>query len=465
MRAVLILLLLIFGCAKKQKNQAVLNTSVEINPIQSDAFEEGEWPDPDWWTLFQDRQLSWLVEQAIANSPDIKMVMANVQKAMAFARQEKSILFPEVFGDFVYDWEHYSAQSLFRFPPSDIPALVNQFDISLGLSYELDIWGRNRDQYRAAVGQAKAEIAEAAQIQLTLATAVASTYIAYWSALRQLRLSEELLKKKQTFLMLREERLDYGLDNEIEVLSAREMTIQMEKRVQDLKTVLELTLFQLKSLLGLGPNHVLHFEPPSPQFTQVFELPKTLPLDLLGRRPDLMRLIHLADAQAQQIKVARKAFYPNVNLLSFLGFESLAIQDLFKISSYQGFLKPAVHLPIFTGGRLTANLDKQRAGFDAIVYEYNQKLLMAAKEVASGMQNLQNGILQVQLEAKVVETISQTLTLKQRRMQDGLDNYLAVLLDEEALLEAELVDIQLNEKRLYFVVQLLKALGGGYHGG
>lgn len=464
MYRILVFLLIFCSCAKKQKNQAELNTSVEINLIESNSFEEGEWPEVDWWTLFQDKQLNWIVEQSIANNPDLHMALANVQQATAFALKEKAVLFPEIFGDAAYDWHHYSAQSLFRFPPSPIPALINQFDISLGLSYELDIWGKNRDQYRAAVGAAKAQIAEAAQIQLSLATAVASTYVAYWSNLQQLQISEQLLSKKKAFLFLREKRRDCGLDDEIDVLSAREAFIELEKRVADLKTVVELTLFQLKSLMGLSPDHSLYFVSPSPEFNRPFQLPANLPIDLLARRPDLMRLIHLVDAQSYNIKVARKAFYPNINLLSMVGFESLAIKDLFKISSYQGFLRPALHLPIFTGGRLEANLDEQYAAFNAAVYEYNNTLLIAAKEVASGIQNLQNGIEQVELEGEVLDTLSQTLHLSKRRMQDGLDNYLMVLIDEEKLLEGELVNTQLNEKRLFFVVQLLKALGGGYHG-
>ena len=465
MRYLFLCLMILVACSKKNKNQAEIATSIEINPVESTAFEEGEWPDPDWWTLFKDKQLNWIVEQALANNPHLKMAMASVQRATAFARKEKAILFPEVFGDASYDWQHYSSQSLFRFPPSPIPALINQFDISLGLSYELDIWGKNRDQYRAAVGEAKAQIAETAQIHLSIATATASTYVAYWSALKQLEISEKLFQKKGALLELKRERRDEGLDNDLEVLTAKESYIEMEKRVRDLKNVVELTLFQLKALMGLSPNHALYFTPPSPQFNQPFQLPKTLPIDLLARRPDMMRLIHLVEAEGEKIKVAKKAFYPNVNLLSMVGFESLSINELFKLSSYQGLLRPAFHLPIFTGGRLQAQLDQQYASFDARVYEYNDQLLIAAKEVASGMQNLQNGIDQVLLEEGVLKTLLHHLTLREARRHEGLDNDLQLILDQEKVFEGELVEIQLNEKRLFFVVQLLKALGGGYHGG
>lgn len=458
----MILALFLFGCQKKHQPPEI-QTSVQIHTEVDSLYQEGEWPDAEWWTTLGDIQLNWMVDQTLNNNPTLKEALANIREALAEAKKVRAPLFPHLSGVFKENYQHLSANDIDRYPPSQVPAVINQLRLFLDVEWEIDLWGKTRDAYKSALAEAKARTAEAALTKLTLSTSVVSTYFELDSTYQEIKVTKELLSRKRLYYELISLRYKNGLENKIAVEKAEAEILQLEQSLSTLEKNADLFIYTLKRLMGLSPGYDIYIAKPSPSLPKKFTVPTNLPIGLLARRPDLMMHIYHIESAALDVGVAKKAFYPSVNLGIMGGIDSLKWSDLFKPGSLMGSLSPGITLPIFTGGKLTANLDAKRSAYDANVYNYNASILQAAKEVADGLRTLTENADQVLLQEEVLLRQATSLELEAARYDDGVSNYLEVLLKEEVVLQNQLIQLEkLNQERLTYV-SLIKALGGGYN--
>ena len=458
-------LFLFVGCAalKKRKNEPEMMQNVSITLPESLDFVKGDWPSYQWWAMFDDDQLSEMMEEAIENNPSLKAAVFRMRSAQAQARKVRSVLMPSLNAKAEDDYQHLSKDSLDRFPPSTIPAVVNQINLALNFEYEIDLFGKNRDKYRAALGEAKAQNAEMSQSLLIITTLLAETYFNYQAQLMQFQINRDLTLAHKSYIELILKRVQYGLDDQIALDQAEALLLAVEKTVVDLEKKVELSESQLKILMGLGPDDPRTFCEPTANFDDPFPIPENIPVDLLSRRPDLMAQIWRVEAAAHLIGVAKAAFFPNINLAAFVGLESLSWSKLFTADSFAASLTPAINLPIFTGGKLKAQLDETRADFDAAVYDYNSLLLQATGEVSDQLKIVQSvnrqGTLQTELLTKVIDVSD----LNFARYENGLDNYLLVLNSQIDVMKEGLNEIAIQNDRHLSVLNLIKSLGGGYY--
>ncbi len=463
-----LVLILFSGCNSVKKEDLAeiastpdLNLSLEA-AFETSDYEKGEWPDDQWWKLFKDDQLDEMMGIALKNNPTLKSAQMRVESAYQKANSIKARLFPHLDTGFETNFQHLSQDSLFRFPPSKVPAVINQIDFDIGFSYEFDFWGRNRNAYEAAIGTTKSQLAEKAQSDLIISTALTKSYFDYQMHLKKLELTERLLAQRETLFVLTKLRLINGLDNEIAVQKAKANVFETQENVTVLEEMIKLDEHLMKTLMGYGPDKEYAMHTPIARFDRSFPLPENLPLDLLARRPDLMAQIWVVEAAAHEIKVAKAAFYPNINLAAFIGIESLDWNKFLSKEAFKASLNPAIHLPIFTGGKLTANLKESVAEFNVAIYDYNQGLLNAAKEVTDYMVSLSSLNQQDELQLNKVESIRKSFQLEKMRYNHGLINALIVLEAEEALMMEDLRLMTLQNSRLTTVLNLIKSLGGGY---
>jgi outer membrane protein TolC len=191
-------------------------------------------------------------------------------------------------------------------------------------------------------------------------------------------------------------------------------------------------------------------------------LPEKVEVDLLARRPDLMAQIWRVEAAAEEIGVAKAEFYPNVDLSAFMGLESLTFNKFFLWASRMGALNPAVHLPIFVGGKLRANLRSKVSLFNEAVHDYNYLVLKSCQEVADQLTIVRSLSQQLTIQDESVNQVTEKYLLSFLRFEKGIVNYLNVLRDQEIVLNEELDQIDLQRNQLIATLQLIKALGGGY---
>jgi NodT family efflux transporter outer membrane factor (OMF) lipoprotein len=461
-------LLIAHGCAKVPKHDlAEKMSSAGCEKIASLAvdggfYEKGNWPKEKWWEDFDDPELNYLVEQGLKNSPTLKKAEARLKAAAQVALQKRSSLYPEIDFDGTDNWQHLSKYGLFRAFGPGFPAVINQIDLDLNFIYEFDFWGKNRDLFKAALGQAAAMAAEKAQAELILTTSITYSYFQAQFLLLELDLLDQITSNKAEIFKLTERRVKDALSNELEKLSTSNTAIQSDAQMDEIENSLRIELHKLKALTGLGQDTFVDLKT-KPLKEASVAIPTNLSLDLLSRRPDLSAQLLRVEAAAKEISAAKTDFYPNFNLAAFIGLETVVNGKLFKRESYSGSFAPAVHLPIFTAGRLKAQLFEKVANFNEAVHTYDEIILQAAQEVADGLTSV--AILSREAEKRKIiqEQAMKRASLSKDRFTHALDNKIDVLEADNIALLAELDYATVAYTRQLKAIMLIKSLGGGYH--
>ena len=466
------LLLLCSGCGHQPEKASISSAlsmdRTEERILSSSQFTLGQWPSREWWEIFNDAQLCDLIHTAIQNNPGLKKVQARLLYAEQEAKKVRASLFPHLGADYAENWQYFSKNGFVRdfYPvPSGItlPSTVNQIDLSLNFFYEFDFWGRNRKMYKAAVGLAKSELAERIQAELTISTLVAFAYFELQTHRQQLDLYQNSLTSWEKTSTLINEQNIAGVAGTISVLDASKEVLLARQQVSEAQNNCHIDEYVLKALLAKSPDETLEITSYPVIFNGQISLPEHLGADLLARRADLMAMIWRAEAASEEIGVAKTDFYPNINLRAFAGIESLQFPTLFSWSSRTGALQPAIHLPVFTAGKLKANLSSKIAKFNEAVESYNQGLFDATKEVATELSTLTSLYERLEMQSEVVDTRNKKQHLSHMRFTSGVDSYEKFLLAHQELLTEEIRKINLENYRLLSIVRLIKSLGGGYH--
>jgi len=191
-------------------------------------------------------------------------------------------------------------------------------------------------------------------------------------------------------------------------------------------------------------------------------LPAELPAELLGRRPDIAAARMRAEAADKRIDQARASFYPNVNLVAFVGYQSLNVSNLAKADSAIGSVGPAISLPIFDGGRLRGQLRSSEADQAEAVANYERTVVQALQEVADAALSQKALGGQIGRTDESVEAAREAWRIQNNRYEGGLATYLDVLSAEDSLLSTERALTDLQSRSFALDVALVKALGGGY---
>ncbi len=462
-------LILFFGCVSLSKEEQTqnlqspcsLDTSINQS-VESGFFSMGEWPEKQWWSIFKSDQLHALIVEALKSNPTLQSVESRVEYARQTAKVTRSRLFPLLFFDAGETWEFLSHTGLYRAFNPTIPINANLVDLTFSFTYEFDFWGKNRNLYSAAIGREKAQEAEDAQAVLVTSTAVAQAYFALKTNLVRKDLYQQLFDVRKNYLALQQELNAKALLSKLPPLYSDENLKEVEKLVFQITEEIATDQHLINILLGRGPDSSLDIDAVFPYLDKQISLPSNLSIDLLSRRPDLMAQIWRVEALAHEVGAAIADFYPDVNLRSFLGLESVLYKFLFNWDSWNGGLQPAIHLPIFTAGAIRANVRAKKALFDEAVNEYNALILSSAQEVADLLALAESIFKQQESQEKIVKDAESRLDLTKLRYCSGLDDMLSVYLIQEEWIQKRLDDVTLLYDQYLATIKLIKALGGGY---
>ncbi len=451
------------ACAQLPQSGGTLRMQQPGSIPSSRSLEapEMQWPADRWWTAYGDPQLDALVGEALAGSPEMAAALARLRQAEAATQVSRAATRPQLSANASVTGQRLSENHLT--PPEATPAGWNDYGrATLDFSWEIDFRGRQRSALAAAGSQREAVRAEVAQARLLLASGIASSYaeLSRLFAGRDTVLKAVLVRRKTAELM--GERFANGLENRGAARLADANLAAAESRLLDIDEQIGLQRNALAALAGAGPDRGLSIQQPSLALGRQFGLPKHLPADLLGRRPDIVAARLQAQAQASRIEQKKAEFYPNVNLTAFLGVQSLGLDMLGKSGSTVGSVGPAVSLPIFNGGRLRGELEGARGGYDQAVAHYNATLTRALRELADNA--ISRKALSARLEKSelAVAAATEAHQIARNRYEGSLDSYLAVLNAEEVLLDSLDALTDLRSRSLTLDIALNRALGGGY---
>ncbi|MCI5052582.1 MAG: efflux transporter outer membrane subunit [Simkaniaceae bacterium] len=425
-------------------------------------YAQGDWPKKKWWEAFESPELSSLVEEALVANPSIQAITSRVQESEQIALVMRSAMFPFLSFDAGSDWSHLSRNGLYHTLNPTIPVNGDLVDIRFTLDYEFDFWGKNRNLWASAIGQAKAMQAEAAQVELVTASSIAQAYFSYLASLEKKELIDRLYQVRVALKDLQDRLEKASLVSLMPVFLSVETLEDSAKMVSQADDFIDLSRNLVNALRGKGPKEEISVGWDWGEFPSSLGLPKCLNVDLLARRPDLIASIWRAEALSHEVGAAVADFYPNISLSAAGGWESFQFSDLFNRSSIMGMLSPAIHLPIFTAGKIRANVRAKQASFDEAIYDYNQRILSSCKEVADQLSSLKSAEEQFKSQDVIVRQARARFNLSKLRFESGLDSLLTLFAVEEEYLIRQIEQVELKLQEHIAAVQLIQSLGGGY---
>lgn len=417
------------------------------------------WPAERWWTGFGDKTLDGLVERALDGQPSLQVAAARLRQAEAAVGVASAGRLPQVQGTVDMSRQRFTENG--AYPPPLAGSYEWNNNAQIGASWELDLFGRQRNTIAAALGQRRAADAELQAARVLLAANVVSAYVNLGRLAENLEVARQSLAQREQILALVRQRIAAGLDTTVELRQAEGLIAQSRVDLEALDESTARARHALAELTGQGPNALEGLTPALAPLRST-PLPAGLPADLLGRRADLVAQRWRVEAAMRDVDVARSLFYPNVSLTAFAGFSSLGLDDFVKASSRNLGIGPALSLPIFEGGRLRANLGAKAAEVDAAVEGYNGALLRALREVADEVAGLQSLERQQRAQAEAGAAADAAYALAIQRYQAGLGNFLTVLNAQTNVLAQSRAATDLKARHLSSEVALTRALGGGW---
>jgi NodT family efflux transporter outer membrane factor (OMF) lipoprotein len=421
---------------------------------------EDAWPDDGWWHAYGDPQLDALVSDALAGSPSLQVAQARLREAQAVATGAAAPRLPNTTGNAETTRQRYSANSIY--PPPFAGNYYSDGRVALDFSYDLDFWGHNRELLESARANVRAAEADHAAARLALTVAVARAYFNLDLQVALLDIANASLEQQNAILDLTQQRASRGLENIARVKQSEGTVALTRAAVQYQEATIKVVRAQLGALVGSGPDRGFDLQRPRLAAPQKAQLPSLLPAELLGRRPDIVAQRWRVESATRGVAAAEAAFYPNVNLAAFVGFQSIGLSRLFNGGSAIVGAGPAVSLPVFNRRELHGALQSQQAQYDASVAQYNQTLIDAVNDVANVVTNW-DGLVKEASEARIAEDAAQSAySISKERYRAGLDNYLTVLSSENEVFLTQAIRAQLLARELNLTADLVRALGGGY---
>lgn len=458
------LLLTLAGCvdrggwkpAPQLTPQAVTATAT----LGEARLEPAAWPGDAWWHAYGDPQLDALIEEALRGSPSLATAEARLRAAQGQLVAAHAAQLPTVALDGSVVRQRFPVNGLY--PPPYGGSYFTQGQVTLDFSYDIDFWGRNRALAQAARAGVAAAQADQAAARLAIAVAVVRAYIQLDLSYQLLDVANDSLKQQLNILDLTQQRVNAGLENTARVKQSEGIVALTRAGVEATQANIDLAHNQLADLVGAGPDRARDLRRPQLSTPADLALPSVLPSDLLGRRPDIVAARAEVESASHGVKAAEAAFYPNVNLTAFAGFQSLGLAQLFDASDRILGAGPAFSLPLFNRGALEGALYERQAQVDLSVAQYNQTLLDAVRQVADVVANWRALERESTQQVAALDDAERSYDLTSQRYRAGLDNYLSVLSSQNQVLLAQGLRAELQARRMTFSVDLVQALGGGY---
>ena len=454
-------LFLLGGCSLAPRYERPAAPVASAYPTAGEAAAPKGLPAADrgWRDVLGDSRLQALVELALASNRDLRVAALNVDLARARYRIERAALFPTVQASGGYT----RSRTPLDLSPIGQPFTQSYWNVGAGVSaWELDFFGRVRSLKEAALESYLATEEARRSAQLSLVAGVAENYLALLAVDEQLALTRQTAELVQTSYDLIRRRYEVGQASELDLRTAEG---QVASAAADLATFTRQRALAEDALVLLVGAPIPAGLPPAPPLAEaavVADLPAGLPSELLERRPDILAAEHLLEAQNASIGAARAAFFPSITLTASGGFSSNDLGHLFDGPSGMWSFAPQVNFPIFTGGRNTANLEAARVERQIGVAQYEKAIQVAFREVSDALASRVELEAQIAAETALVTAEERRYQLSDLRYRKGVDSYLAVLTAQQDLLSAQRVLILARLARFTNLVELYRALGGGW---
>jgi len=455
-----VLLLTLGGCAAGPDYERP-ELDVPENYVQ--PFEQGEtFANVPWWELFGDEQLQELIRIALEENQDLGIAAARVEEFRAVLGVTRADQFPTV--DVTASGAQ--AEGSDNVFPGNIPGVssdkVENYRLSADVFFELDLFGRLRRSTEAARAQLLATEEARRSITISLVANVASTYMLLRDLDAQLEIARRTQRTRSDSLDIIKARFDQGTVPKLDVNQAEIELAVADAAVAAAERAVAQTEHSLSILLGRNPGRILRGLPLQQQ-PMPPDVPAGLPSELLQRRPDVLSSEAELAAQTARIGVAQAARWPSLSLTGALGFESDDLSTLTDSGSDFWSAGAGILAPVFNSGRNKSRVEIERARTEQALLAYERTVQRAFREVEDALAAVRTYRLEHQARERQVAAARSAATLSRARYDGGVTSYLEVLDTERSLFSAELTESQTQRLYINAIIELYKALGGGWN--
>jgi multidrug efflux system outer membrane protein len=422
----------------------------------SEALSRGE-----WWVVFGDEQLNALQLQAMEANQTLQAATARLKAARALSQVARSSLFPTLDGGFGATRQRVTEAAQ---PDGSQPYQNTMVRAQVGISYEVDMFGRVASSVDAAESDMGAKEALFRSVQLALQADVAQNYFLLRQLDSETQVLTEGIELRRKALELVQVRFDANQASNADIERAKSELASARSEGMTLQRARATSEHNLAVLLGKTPAE---FSLPAGSLpTGAVSIPAGLPSALLERRPDIAAAEYEMRAANSRIGVAEAAFFPSLTLTGAGGFESDTLGSLFNWSSRAFLLGPlagtALNIPLFDGGRRKGNLANAKAQYEEDVAKYRQQVLVAFREVEDNLVDLRILSDQTVTQNEAMASSQRVAQLSQTQYLEGAVNYFDVLDAQRTALQARRAAVQLQGVQTIATVNLIRALGGGW---
>jgi len=409
-----------------------------------------------WWELFDDPAMNDLITLALEENRDLAIAFSRIEEARARYGFVRSDLFPTLGGGVTFNRGN-------TFPGQNVPAggVQDLYVFAGGLNYEADIFGKVRRSTRAARAELLATEEAARAVMIALIADVASAYLLLRDFDTRLEISQRTLQSRTDSLAIIQARYDKGIvpmldvnQAEIEEADAVAQIARFERAVIETENLINV-------LVGRNPRPVLRERKQELRMSPP-EIPAGLPSELLVRRPDVRQAEQSLSAQTERIGAAVAMRFPTLSLTGVLGLASSDLSDLTSGDSKIWSIGAGLFAPIFDAGKNRRRVEVERARTEQALNRYEQTILQALREVEDSLAGIRTYHDEGMARQRQVTAAQSASKLSRARYDGGVTSYLEVLESDRSLFRSELAESEVRREQLVSVVELYKALGGGW---
>jgi multidrug efflux system outer membrane protein len=455
-RGLLMVVVLLAGCSLAPNYQRPATDNPDAWRV--DYKDAADTANTRWWEQFNDPVLDQLIDTALKENKDVRIAAARVEEFAARVDIFRAGYFPQI----GYNGEatrNRASREVFGGSAINDRTYSN-YTAAASLGWELDVWGRIRNATEAARAELLAQEENRRAVILSLVSAVASTYVNLRQYDRQLEVANETLASRAESLRLFELKRKGGVVSDLEVAMVLTEYEQAAASIPPIERQISLTENALSILIGSNPRAIPRGK--SIDALVLPPVPEGVPSSLLERRPDIAAAEQALIAANARIGVARAQYFPTISLTGLFGYASESLSDLLQNSANVWTLGGSAVGPIFTGGRISAELRASEAVQRQTLVGYLQTVQGAFREVDDALVSVQKNREQLVAQGRQVAALSDYARLAWVRYDEGYTSYIDVLDAQRRLFDAQLQYVSVQGDVYAALVNTYKAMGGGW---
>ena len=459
-RLLSLVLLFLFPLRSSAQKEIDLEISIPEKWQIDTIYLNNDITDYDWWTRFEDSTLDSLIAVALSNNYNLQSIEATLEKSRLSYQQSKSAFYPSLSLDAQYDLSETSL-NYYEETSSDQYRTNGYLNAGLNATWEIDVFGKNRDNVKA---NKKSYLATEASYQnaiMNLCAQVATVYFNLRSYQQQLIVANQNIASEKNILDITIARYESGLGTQLDVSQAKSVYYNTLATIPRLDAYITQCVNNLAILLGTYPSNL------KDSFNDISELPSIrhivnvgIPADVIRNRPDVRQAELNIEAQAASIGATKADFYPKFKITGSFGYLSHDLDEFFNNESMMFQVTPSISWNLFSGMEIRKAVQMSEIALEECIDNYNNIVLNAIQEVETEMSNYANALKTIEMGQQVVEQGNKTLELSIDLYKRGLGTFTNVLDAQRTVLSDQNYLVSAWNSALLALVRLYTALGG-----